>query len=366
MAYNHKIKSLTRLLIISIVLFATITYPSLALSQSLTITDLTNLQSSNLEKVTGFFSFKGWTWQSTQKNLNTFNKDGYQIVTDRVIWKNGNEEFQLLQSEGYQNIIFYYVNVDGYNNLKNEITKQAKYLKSATLDNQLSHVYEKGNVEFSFNERKVTEWFSNKFIYEIAVFNSINLDRKISSICGYCKGHGEVLDFEKCYSCNGSGKKNCNSCSGKGKTLCGNFCAQGKKSCSKCWGQGDNQCSRCYGQGKFTNCQSCNGSGKVNKDIFIGNTRVGNTFQPCTTCNGRGSGEFACNQCSGKGRINCNGCMGTGTTNCPVCKGEYQFDCKLCNGKGYSDLACSNCSGKGITNQKVKKVCPICEGTKLK
>jgi len=349
--------------------------------------DLINLQQSNLEKAKGFFSYHGWKWHSTDKDVHAFTRRGYELNFDRIMWKLNTEEVKFLQYRGSENIIIYVTDIANFKKIENEIKGQTKQVSSATNENQLSTTYKKGELEIVFSQRKIKEWFSDRTIYELYVLNGADVDKRINLYCSRCKGVGQITENQTCNYCSGKGKSKCNLCIGEGSIYC-MHCKQGNVDCNQCWGAGSHQCNRCFGQGniqcskclgqgKITYCSNCNGRGVVNKDVGFGSVRFGNYTQTCNVCNGKGTGDFTCKNCSGKGRIKCehceekgkttcNGCIGAGKKQCNHCNGDYETSCNRCSRSGFTGTTCGFCSGKGTTHNTIRRVCPECNGAKLK
>jgi len=105
-------------------------------AQSLSYEDLINLQQSNLEKANGFFSYKGFTWNSSGKDKEgAFRRNEYDLSYDRVIWINNSEEVQYLTKAKYKNIIIYYTNDYNFSEVENEAKSKLKQNKSNVTEN---------------------------------------------------------------------------------------------------------------------------------------------------------------------------------------------------------------------------------------
>lgn len=372
--------------------------PVLSIAQSLTYEDLSNLQENNLEKAKGFFNYKGWTWGGTTKDCdNCLQQSGYDLSYDKTVWTNNGESIQFLQKAGYANAVIYYLNQYSFNTLETEVKNHLSPNGTGTLENSIWSSYKSQFFKFSFYQKKTKEYYSEKTSYYVIISDENDLKNRIAQLCSNCKGKGQIVEHEKCSYCAGDGKQNCNNCRGKGNLNC-NYCQEGKVQCNSCWGKGAIQCNKCYQQGKI-NCSKCYGQGTYNCTKCYGSGQVtqnvpGYSFQrACTSCEGKG--KFTCANCGGDGSLRCETCAGigtlpcpksvvTGTTvanqntpmdagscqggkvNCQQCKGIYSKTCTKCYGSGNTDLVCSSCNGKGITNREINKICPVCNGSKLK
>ncbi len=365
-----------KLKILFIIFFA---YYGVLQAQSLSFEDLTNLQKSNLEKAKGFFSYKGFSWYSSDKNKeNALNyNDGYLLSYDRIIWKNSYEEVQLLTKAGFENCIFYFTSEEHFNEIENEAKTQFTQSSLGTSENRIWTDYRGHNVEFTFTTKKSKDYYSQKIEYFVCVTNYDDVQKRVSNLCSNCKGNGQIIEYEKCSYCGGDGKQNCDNCYGKGQILC-RYCEKGQNrcnkcggnstyQCNKCWRQGKLECSKCFGKGT-TQCSKCWGKGTVT--TFLNGQNYTSTCADCggkgkfTCSNCSGVGSLTCQSCYGAGKLTCNSCGGTGKLTCQYCKGNYSAICSKCNGSGNTDLVCASCNGKGITNREIKKVCPICNGMK--
>lgn len=400
---------------------------SISFAQSLTLQDLINLQKSNLEKAKGFFSYKGYTWSTSDiDKADAVNSDGFDLSYDIVKWQNNSEEAQYLTKAGFENVIFYYTNENHFLEIENEAKNQLSKGSSNVTNSLLWSSYKGQNIDFYFNTKKIKENYSVRTVYEICVINNSDVEKRRNKLCSNCKGKGQIIEYEKCRYCSGDGKQDCEKCDGKGKLFCEN-CKEGQIQCNGCWGKGANQCNTCWGKGSYQcdkcwgkgtiQCSKCYGNGTYQCNICYGNGKLSQcpkcngagkisaTAGPlvmtstCSNCNGTGRGNFTCENCGGTGKLtcstcgglknftceNCTGtgkikctkcvetgkitcsqCVGTGKINCSYCKGNYSSICPNCNGTGNTDLVCTHCNGKGITNSEIKKVCPICKGSKLK
>ncbi|MCX6352029.1 MAG: hypothetical protein NTX03_09225 [Bacteroidetes bacterium] len=370
-------------------------------AQSLTYTDLVNLQKSDIDKAKGFCIYKGFNWYSSEKNNGVLEYNGYEVNYDRVIWNHNSEYIYYLSRPSYENAIFYYTNESTFSRIEFEAKGKLKKDESGTATNRIYSSYTGQNLEITFNAYKVKDNYSQKIVYLICV-NSPDVKKIISQLCSNCKGKGQVIEHEKCTYCNGDGKENCDQCSGNGKTYCG-YCKEGKIQCNSCYGKGDYQCNVCYGQGKFQcsqcygqgkfSCNDCYGKGELTCNKCDGTGQVGEVgqytgktyYHLCQTCTGRGKaacrncrgegilkcenckgkGTLKCENCSAKGTLTCSTCSGKGKITCQNCNGNYSTICSKCSGTGNTDLVCSHCDGKGISNEEIKKVCSVCNGSKL-
>lgn len=372
--------------------------PVLSIGQSLTYDDLIGLQGNSLEKAKGFFNYKGWTWTGTTKDCsNCLQSSGYDLIYDKTEWKNSNgESIQLLQKSGHPNAVSYYINQYSYNALENEVKNYLKPFGSGTEDNRLWNSYRGQGLQFTFNTKKIKEYYSEKTTYGLIISDENDLKNQRENLCSNCKGKGQITEYEKCSYCSGDGRQNCNNCRGKANLYC-SYCQEGKVQCNSCYGRANINCNKCYGQGKLNcskcygsgtyNCSKCYGSGKINQNV------PGYSFQVnCSNCGGKG--KFTCENCGGDGSLRCENCVGIGTVACPKsitygttnpsgsqqnsggciggkvncsrCNGVYSSQCTNCNGSGNTDLVCSSCKGSGVTNREIKKVCSVCNGSKLK
>ena len=328
-------------------------------AQSLSYEDLINLQQNNLEKANGFFSYKGFTWYSSEKDKEgAFRRNEYDLSYDRVIWINNSEEVQYLTKAKYKNIIIYYTNDYNFSEVENEAKSKLKQNKSNVTENLLSTSYTGQNIQITFNTKKIKKYYSQKTVYEICVFNYTDVDKRISKLCSNCKGKGQIIEHEKCRYCSGDGKKDCDNCKGKGKLFC-KYCKDGQVQCNVCLGNGKLKCSKCGGAGTII-CPVCKGAGRTAGAMGIPMQNI------CSYCSGKG--KLTCTSCSGTGisTLTCTSCSGTGKVICSYCKGNYSETCTKCNGTGNTDLVCSYCNGKGTTSKEINKVCPVCNGSKLK
>jgi len=354
-------------------------------AQSITYEDLVKLQKSSLEKAKGFFSYKEFNFYSSEKNKDgVYYNNEYALTYDQIIWKKNSEEIQLLTKPGYENVIVYYTDKNSFSEIENDAKNNLNLSSSKPEKNMLQTVYKGQNLEFSFNIINQSKYYSNYKYYQICVDNYYDQEKIINQFCSYCKGKGRVTEYEKCRYCGGNGKENCDNCDGKGQLLC-RYCSNGQNQCNKCWGKGTYQCDKCWGQGTYncsvcygngttTICPKCKGRGVITSSALSGYMSITST---CTYCYGKGQGNFVCMNCSGKRKLTCSECLGTGTLTCTSCSGTgkitcqhcngiYSTFCTKCNGTGHTNLICSNCNGKGTTSEKIIKVCPVCNGSKLK
>ncbi len=140
---------------------------------------------------------------------------------------------------------------------------------------------------------------------------------------------------EKCYHCNGIGKKitvNCPHCRGKSygayTKTCNNCKGTKKSRCRNCsgtgryWDRGEIfGCRECAGQG-FIACKSCNESGTVSG--YVGR---------CSHCSGTRKGRF---------EIKCEKCMGSGyiyTKEAVIHNNRVEFFIELKNSKTLGIIA---------------------------
>lgn len=358
--------------------------------QSLSFEDLINLQRSNLEDAKGYFNYKGWRWTGTTKDCADCLKQGdYDLVYDKTVWTGGNESLQLLQHSGHPNAIIYYTSQGGFNALEGEAKNLLTATGSGTEENRIWSTYTGHGQKFTFNIRKNSNSYSSGTNYNVIIVDQHDLDTRVASMCNKCKGKGQISEHESCSYCSGDGRQNCKGCRGKGKLYC-NSCKEGRVNCgtcygkstlqcNKCYGRGNLQCNKCYGRGEY-NCNSCYGKGTVTQNV------PGYSFQRnCGNCSGKG--KFTCSNCSGKGNLRCENCTGIGTIPCPRskvsagsgqsvsacvggttacsrCSGNYATNCSQCNGTGNTELVCNSCNGSGQSSREIKKVCPVCNGTK--
>jgi len=381
-----------------IFVFATI----IANAQSLTYNDIINIQKSNLEKVNGFFSQAGWTWISAKKDNVDWHSDDYILICDKTEWKNRSNEYaHLFQKEGCVNIFVYFTSNTNFNEIENYVKAIYSSYKSGVENNRIWTSYRgQNNLEIMFNTKKSKDYNSQTW-YEIDIYNYNDIDKRIAILCSNCKGTGQIVEYIKCRNCNGSGKEFCRDCSGKGLiicsrcdkgyTLCNKCRGKGMYQCNKCGGRGTYQCNKCNGKGEYQ-CYKCSGRGtlqcyKCSGRGEITQTKNGQTYKStCPNCDGNGKitcvncsgiGKFTCINCDGKGRIKCENCAGVGTLSCTACSetgkilcqycgGNYSNTCAKCNGTGQTDIVCSYCNGTGNSSEKMTKVCPVCNGSKLK
>lgn len=345
-------------------------------SQTLSLTDLLNLQKCDWEKAKGFFTYKGFTWNSSEKNKPNFEIGGYTLYNDVVQWKNNSETVQYLSAYGHETILIYYPDSYAFTNYEKETQNTFKLASSQTKENLLSTSYTNQNIRITFNAKKRKDYYSTSTYYEIIIDNKADIDKRLKELCNNCKGKGQITEYQKCSSCNGNGRQKCYTCSGNGNLVC-SYCKSGYNNCSSCWGKGTQQCTKCYGQGTLQcskcygqgeySCQQCYGSGSIQQNIYVGVINV-----PCPSCGGKGKiscancsgkGSYTCSSCSGSGNKTCNSCSGSGKKTCSYCKGNFAQTCTQCNGSGYTNLVCNYCNGKGTSNNEIKKICPICNGT---
>jgi len=375
----------------------------IANAQSLSYEDLVNLQKSSLEKAKGFFTYKGFSWYSSTKDKESaILHNGYSLTYDQNIWKYSTEEVQFDTKTGHSNCIGYFTTESNFSAIENQAKIYLTLGVPEVQDNMLQTYYFNTTIAFSFNIKKQ----NGLTYYDICVTNSADLDSITNKLCSNCKGTGQITEFKTCSYCLGNGKEICNGCEGKGKLLCRyctegynncNYCGgkgiykcqkcggQGTINCSKCGGQGKLNCNICGGQGIVHTCPTCNGAGKITKTTAGGFLAYTYT---CTACNGSGRGNFTCTNCGGKGKLSCptcsglgkldcENCLGKGTITCATCagvgkilcsycKGDYSTTCTKCSGTGHTDIICSYCNGTGLSSEKIIKVCPVCNGTKLK
>lgn len=369
-------------------------------AQLLTLDDLVNIQKSNFEKTKGFFTYKGYSLNSSENEKDgAFYSNGFNLSYARVIWKINSEEVQYLTKSGCENIVIYYTDAATFASIEQSAKAAYKFNASNTSDNLVWTDYKGQSIQIIFNTKIIKQYYSNRTIYEICVMNFIDVNKRTSVMCSNCRGTGEVIEYQKCSQCNGDGKQNCSDCSGKGSTFC-RFCNEGKTECNQCRGNGENQCSVCWGQGKLQctkcygqgslNCATCYGQGTISCASCYGqgSTSVyygGQTINvPCLKCKGKGKltclnctgngklncdncnskGTLECENCNSDGKIKCTSCSGSGSQVCQSCKGNFSKKCVSCNASGKTDLICNSCNGKGLTNQEIKKVCPVCKGSK--
>lgn len=346
-----------------------------AYAQSITLTDFINLQTCSFEKAKGFFEYKGFIWQSSEKNKPTVRFGDYEFYTDVIKWEKGHEFIQYLLIPSGGIIITYQTNQSAFIKLKEEFKKKAISTNSNFYDNRLSTLFFMANDhEGHFNEKKGTY---GELIYEVLFFNSIHRDTHINTLCTLCKGKGSIKEFSSCSSCNGHGRKKCRDCSGKGNTYCTN-CTEGLVTCNSCWGSATKSCTNCYGSGK-KNCTNCYGTGsKTCTDCygtgsFTRNYGISVTHE-CGKCKGQGKttcsycqgiGNTTCTTCAGKGQKTCINCT-SGKVTCPKCNKKYATPCATCQASGLSTEICSYCSGAGKSNYEVTKTCNACNGSKMK
>lgn len=116
------------------------------------------------------------------------------------------------------------------------------------------------------------------------------------------------------------GKTRCNTCDGTGRV---------EKDCSICGGDGYKDCSVCSGRGYYR-CKGCDGYGN----------------KTCPRCYGSGKdGKERCSKCGGKRTVRCGSCS-SGKLTCSACNGRKEKKCTSCkNGKKSSN--CSRCGGTG-------------------
>lgn len=151
-------------------------------------------------------------------------------------------------------------------------------------------------------------------------------------VCSLCEGRGAGESL-KCTTCNYARKISevCGTCKG----------IPGNADCTRCHGTGKDDCGKCFTKDKMVRCDSCEGkgykkSGKQKRDCGIcdGRGKV-----PCPICN------RACGECLGKLKVLCNKCQyGWVERDCSKCNlaREIETKCPLCNG----NKTCRSCYGK--------------------
>lgn len=357
-------------------------FPLLSFSQSFSFEDLLNLQKSNLEKAKGFFSYKGFTWQTTEKEyVGAFVSNGYRLTYDKIIWQKNSETVHYLSKTGSENAVIYYTNQNHFSKLENVVKSQFKVSETNTSETKFWTTYKNQNLSITFNTRKIKRDYEVQMEYEICVINFPDVDKQVSLLCEKCKGRGQIIENKKCSNCNASGFESCYNCNSKGNIICRN-CNEGKSKCNFCSGRGSLQCNTCRGQGKsrcdkcngygtISTCPKCNGAGKITANLGFLTSSV-----TCSTCKGTGRGNFTCPICSGAktttctncsstGILQCTYCSASGQQECQSCKGNYSQICEKCNGKGITINPCRYCNGKGRTSEEIKVTCPVCNGSKL-
>jgi hypothetical protein len=83
--------------------------------------------------------------------------------------------------------------------------------------------------------------------------------------CYYCKGTGTIKSYSFCKACDGKGGPVCTSCGGSGANKFARALGNSRALCEMCRGKGRMECQVCHGKGQivlFNTCTKCNGTGK--------------------------------------------------------------------------------------------------------
>ncbi len=216
-----------------IIAFGTILFAALgAMGQSLTFEDLFNLQKNDLNKAKGYFNYKGWRWSGTEKDCSgCLQQNGYDLAYDKTTWTNNNESFQLLQSAGHPNAVFYYPGQNGYSAIEREAKGVLTSSGGGTGDDRIWSSYKGNGLLFTLNAKKSRSSYSEQTSYSIAIVNEADISSRIAKLCNSCKGKGQIVEKEKCSQCLGNTDLVCSSCNGSG-----NSSRKVKKVCSACNG----------------------------------------------------------------------------------------------------------------------------------
>jgi hypothetical protein len=118
------------------------------------------------------------------------------------------------------------------------------------------------------------------------------------------------------------------------------FASLSPTNCPKCGGKGGQKCRKCGGSkfmkcpdcdGKKSKCKQCNGSGKIEKELEVINSRGDREKKTltikCQSC--LGNPTILCPRCGGNGKILCTTCGGSGLDRCGECDGTgslYRFN----------------------------------------
>lgn len=325
--------------------------------QSLTVPDLNKLFTSDLETVNGFFQYKGWVWNDSKPGEKSFHINGYYLVTDNTSWKNEGETFNFQTSTGYKNILSYTTNQSNYNSIETEIGADYKFDHNEQYDGSLKSIYKNGSRICQFTQYKNTNEYYNNIIYNILIYDSVDVYNRTTKLCDLCKGVGSISESKTCDHCKGTGRQSCSYCNAKGYNLCG-YCKEGFTTCQHCYGNGNITCKDCYGNG-YNTCSKCYGTGYTTYSFSGVTSKV-----KCSAC--KGSGKITCIYCNGVGSSQCTYCQGSGKTICSHCNGNNKIKCIHCDGTGLSNDDCYYCNGTGLTKEKFTKTCPSCNGTGLK
>jgi len=119
---------------------------------------------------------------------------------------------------------------------------------------------------------------------------------------------------ERCSYCQASGFFKCDECL-----------------CSRCNGRGSvsQTCSKCSGS-KTVPCKSCQATGRV----LVKKGWFSDTYGPCRSCSG--SGKEKCGCYNGNVSVKCSSCQGSGrNSNCDHCDGTGKLECSDCDGAGW-------------------------------
>lgn len=172
-------------------------------------------------------------------------------------------------------------------------------------------------------------------------------------------------DGAYCLEDTDGGYTNCDTCDGDGRVDCDECNGSGTRECQECDGDGDYECNNCNGDGDFE-CDRCDGDGFEKdsngdpiKDLTWndgkGNVVICNTIEEALEKLKVKNPEVQLDQVKQGESKNrkCTQCNGNGRTECEDCSGDGRRPCRECDGDG--SYECRECDGRGSVD------CPECQ-----
>lgn len=125
--------------------------------------------------------------------------------------------------------------------------------------------------------------------------------------------------------------------------------SDGREDCDYCNGEGsrEHECPECSGSGRYE-CYHCEGYGDIECSDCASCGEV-----PCGDCDCTGKimnddgEEEDCACCEGSGYVTCSTCEGNGRYDCDRCEGSGNVECEDCDGEGWVQGECDECGGSG-------------------